>query len=162
MSRFSKPCIPNPYCHSRCETSHKSRRLLGGPSAKVLEDKPKTFSTIGPAPLGIEPNTSNIASPRTLELKAEIIGWNPISGGAPAKAIDHGQGSSATVPNTMPTPCYAGDSACGAADGGWYPRGLGNRGVRFVGLGILVCRERWIRRRLAFCRSFLARVTSGM
>lgn len=96
-----------------------------------------------------------------LELKAEIIGWNLINGGAPAKAIDYGQGYSATVPNTMPTPCYAGDSACGAADGGWYPRGLGNRGVRFVGLGILFCREHWIRRRLAFCRSFSARVTSG-
>ncbi|KAF6229701.1 hypothetical protein HO173_011347 [Letharia columbiana] len=113
--------------------TNKYENVIGtaGQSMSIAKGGMDASSVLVDGPNGqcLPISVSDASSPRTLELKSENIGWNLISGGAPAKAIDYGQGSSATVPNTMPTPCYAGDPACGAADGGWYPRGLGNRGV---------------------------------
>ena len=49
-----------------------------------------------------------------LELKAENIGWNQISGGPPTKSIDYGQGYTAAVPTKLPAPCYMATYGCGA------------------------------------------------
>lgn len=51
-----------------------------------------------------------------LDLTSENIGWNLISGGAPAKSIDYGQGYTVSVPSKMPDPCYAGGKGCGAPE----------------------------------------------